>query len=205
MKTSTKWFVGGGVLVVIGMLLSWNHIFPAQPVILITNPNNLPGIATTTAPWAPEIAHLRERLHDIGLSALTQEGSAMHIHAHLDLFVNGARIIVPAGIGIDSVARFISPIHTHNASGIIHIESNVVRNFTLGQFFDVWGVRFTKDCIGGYCNIATSTLAVYANGIRVLSNSRALVLKEHEEIAVVFGTASSTQKISSTYAFPSGE
>jgi hypothetical protein len=49
-------------------------------------------------------------------------------------------------------AVVFSPIHTHDTSGIVHIESPTVRPFTLGQFFDVWGVRFTSDCIGGDCN-----------------------------------------------------
>ena len=28
--------------------------------------------------------------------------------------------------------------HTHDSTGIIHIESPLKRDFTLGQFFDVW-------------------------------------------------------------------
>ncbi len=33
-----------------------------------------------------------------------------------------------------------TPIHTHDHSGKIHIESDGTGTFTLGQFFAVWGV-----------------------------------------------------------------
>jgi len=204
MKTSTKWFLWGGVAIIIGLLLSWNRIFPPAPITLITNPNNLPGIAKTTAPWVPEIRFLPARLRDIGL-ARVQEGSAMHIHVHVDILNASTSITVPADIGINQIARSMAPIHTHDSSGIVHIESGVVRDFTLGQFFDVWGVRFTKDCLGGYCDTATSTLKVYTNGTLVKGDPRKLILKEHEEVAVVFDTASSTTKVPSTYSFPVGD
>lgn len=204
MKISTKLFASGGILIILGVLLSWNSIFPTPQVTTVTNPDDLPGITTTTAPWFPEMRFLPARLRDIGL-AQVKEGSAMHIHVHVDILNASTSITVPANIGINQIARSMAPIHTHDASGIVHIESSVVRDFTLGQFFDVWGVRFTKNCLGGYCNTATSTLTVYANGTRVSGNPRTLVLKEHDEVAVVFDTASSTTKVPSTYSFPVGD
>jgi hypothetical protein len=188
----------------VGLLLSWSRIFPATPTALITDPNNLPGIATTTAPWNPEIANLRARLKDLGLPALAAEGSALHIHQHIDLNIDGNAVSVPAGIGINEAGGFISPIHTHDTSGLIHVESNVVRDFTLGQFFDIWGVRFAVDCIGDYCADATHTLKVYADGTLVPGDPRSLVLAAHQEIMVVYESVSSTPAITSSYTFASG-
>ncbi|HQU07712.1 MAG TPA: hypothetical protein PK539_01480 [Candidatus Paceibacterota bacterium] len=196
----------GAFIIVVGILVSWNRIFPpTQPVPLITNPNDLPGIQTTTAPWSPEITHLRARLNDIGFPALAQEGLAFHIHQHIDISINGNTVTVPAGIGINQIGGFISPVHTHDTSGIIHVESNVTRDYTLGEFFDVWGVRFTASCIGGYCANATNTLRVYSNGAPVTGDPRSLVLTSHQEIMVVYGSASSTPNIISSYAFPLGD
>lgn len=197
----------GGIIATVALLLSWNRLFPAQnPTVLITNPDNLPGIATGTAPWSPERAHLRARLASIGLPALSSEGSALHIHQHLDLVINGVAATIPAGIGIDEAEAFIAPIHTHDTSGIIHVESNTVRDFTLGQFFDIWGVRFTQDALGGYLASATSTLWVYANGSLVSGDPRSLVLTPHQEIVIVYGTKANMPKtIPSTYAFPAGD
>ncbi len=201
MKTTL--IVGVGIAV-LGLLLAWNRIFPSSPAVLVTDPNQLPGIVTTTGSWNPEIAHLRARLKDIGLPALAQEGSVLHIHQHLDLLINGSTVPIPAGIGIDEAGGFLSPIHTHDQSDIIHVESNVTRDFTLGEFFDIWGVRFTKDSIGGYTASATTTLAVYANGSLVTGDPRNLVLTEHQEIMIVYGAASSTPNVISSYSFAPG-
>lgn len=197
----------GGIALLIVLLLSWNRIFPAPvPVGLITDPNNLPGIQTGMIPWVPEIPQLRARLAAIGLPALGAEGSVLHIHQHIDLLINGTVVPIPADIGINNAAGFISPIHTHDTTGVIHIESNTARDFTLGQFFDIWGVRFTPDSIGGYKTSATSTLAVYANGSLVPGDPRSLVLTAHQEILVVYGTKQEMpQTIPSSYPFPSGE
>ena len=197
-----------GIAVLIALLLSWNRLFSIRqnaPVTLISNPNDLPGIETGPAPWYPELVHLRTRLADIGLPALGAEGTALHIHQHLDLRINGSPVAVPAGIGIDESAGFISPVHTHDTSGIIHVESNVARDFTLGEFFDIWGVRFTKDSIGGYTASATSTLAVYANGSLVTGDPRNLVLTEHQEIVIEYGTKKEMLKtVPASYTFPAG-
>jgi hypothetical protein len=32
----------------------------------------------------------------------------------------------------------MSPLHTHDSSGLIHVESNTFRNYTLGEFLDIW-------------------------------------------------------------------
>ena len=168
------------------------------------NAANLPGLQTGEAPWLAEIPNLLARLKAINLPALYEEGNALHIHQHLDIFVNGKPVTVPADIGINYIAKFISPLHTHDAAGIIHVESDEVRDFTLGQFFDVWGVRFTKDCIGGYCAKDSNKLRVFSNGKLVSGDPRNLVLTSHQEIAVVYGPEKSTVTIPSTYKFEQG-
>lgn len=200
-------FILGGLVILVVLLLSWNRFFGAgSGTAIITDPNNLPGIETGAAPWPAETVRLRERLAALGVPALGAEGSALHTHQHLDLVINGAPVAVPADIGVNEAAGFISPIHTHEANGVIHIESNIVRDFTLGQFFDVWGVRFTRDCIGGYCANATSTLKAYVNGSLVPGDPRALVLAARQEITVVYGTAQEAPAtIPSSYSFPLGD
>jgi len=120
------------------------------------DPATLPGILSGPAPWPANTDQLRARLSALGLPALSAEGTTLHIHQHLDLYVNGTKQVVPAQIGILTSPQVVfSPLHTHDTSGIIHVESTTVRSFTLGEFFDVWGVRFTPTCVGGYCNQAT--------------------------------------------------
>jgi hypothetical protein len=165
----------------------------------------LPGELRGPAPWTPNVGALRERLTALGLPALGQEGTALHIHQHLDVFVNGRRVPVPAGIGIDAAGGFISPLHTHDATGVVHVESPAVEPFTLGQLFGVWGVRFTRSCLGGYCAGGGKRLWVYVDGRLVRSDPRFVLLGEHEEIVVAFGTrAQLPRPVPATYAIPSG-
>jgi hypothetical protein len=144
---------------------------------------------------------LPDRLDPVGVHALSNEGQVLHIHQHLDLLIDGKPVIVPSGIGINQIARFISPLHTHDTNGVIHIESDQVRDFTLGQFFDVWGVRLTKDCIGGYCAKGSNKLRLFANGKLVSGDPRSLVLAEHQEIFVVYGPLAPEVAVPSTYQF----
>lgn len=192
----------GAFIVGIGVLLFWSRLVHAP--VLITDPNDLTGIQTNSAPWQPELTYLHRRLIEIGLPALAREGSALHIHQHIDLSINGQPVAIPSEIGINRIEGFISQIHTHDASGIIHVESNAVRTFNLGQFFDIWGVRFTASCIGAYCADTTRMLKVYVNGLLVSGDPRALALAAHQEIMVVYGSASDTPAIISKYAFAQG-
>jgi hypothetical protein len=134
------------------------------------------------------------------------EGQVLHIHQHVDIFIRGRSIDVPAQIGIVTApAVLFAPIHTHDATGIIHIESPVVRDFSLGEFFDVWGVRFTSTCIGSLCNSGNERLQVFANGQVVTFDPRRLKLTEHEEIVVTFGTPSQIPTpYPISYRFPNG-
>lgn len=171
----------------------------------ITNPDELPGIQKSEAPWDPEINNLRQRLSAIGLPALSAEGTVLHIHQHIDIFVNGKQIAIPADIGINSPAEFISPLHTHDPSGIIHVESPTVETFTLGQFFDIWGVKFTSECLGDYCSVEDRKLQVFINGQEKTGDFRSIALESHQEIVVTFGSSSELPNpIPTSYTFQAG-
>ena len=203
-RTSSRvlWSISIALLLVIVAVIAFTTRSAQKPAVTLSSPASLPGLMTSEAPWPANHTNLRARLTALGLPALTAEGSRLHTHEHLDLFVNGQTVPVPANIGNEE-PTFISPLHTHDTSGVIHIESPRVQTFTLGQFFDVWGLRFTKDALGGYTTNASSSLAVYVNGTRYTGDPRLIPLTEHEEIAVVYGTPPKT--IPSSYAFPAGE
>jgi hypothetical protein len=168
-------------------------------------PPSLPGELTGPAPWPRNVADLRARLDALGLPALAREGTALHIHQHLDLYVNDRRVIVPAAIGIDEVEGFISPLHTHDETGVIHVESPDVVTFTLGQFFAVWGVRLTPRCLGGYCTAGARRVRVYVDGRLLARDPRRLALEPHQEIVVAYGTkAQLARPMPSRHAFPAG-
>jgi hypothetical protein len=166
----------------------------------------LAGLQTGPAPWSANTAGLAERLRAIGVPPLNPvEGTAVHIHQHLDLVVDGRRVPVPALIGIDPAVGF-APLHVHDTSGVIHVESPTLRSYTLGQFFGVWGVRFTPSCLGGYCTGGGRQLRVYVDGRLDRSDPTRLVLEPHQEIVVAYGTAAQVPSpVPSSYRFPPGE
>jgi hypothetical protein len=69
-----------------------------------------------------------------------------HAHAHLTVVIRGELRPVPANIGISATS--ICWLHTHDSSGIIHIEAGDNRPFTLGDFFDLWRQQLSGAQIG---------------------------------------------------------
>jgi hypothetical protein len=166
----------------------------------------LPGLMNGKGPWGPNDGRaLKQRLKAIGLDALPREALALHIHQRMAMLVNGKFVALPAGIGIDANAKFITELHTHDNSGIIHVESPVHRPFTLGEFFDVWGLRFSSRCLGGYCTDGKKRIWVWTDGRRVRTDPRRMVLTDHLSIIVAYGTLQSIpMPIPKHFPFPKG-
>jgi hypothetical protein len=205
----TRFGIGGAVaavivaLIVVGVLVlggggakSDSAAIPATPATTATGRDSAP-------PWAVP-ADASAAVAAAGLPMLGAEGTALHIHAHLDVIVNGQPVTVPAEVGIDDGAQQISPLHTHDTTGVIHIESPTQAQFSLGQFFSEWQVSLSGDHIGGLTTDATHQLRAYVNGRPVDGDPAAIVLHAHDEIAVVYGTAAQQVNAPSSYAFPAG-
>ncbi len=96
----------------------------------------------------------------------TNKKIVMHIHPQLNVTLGGEPLLVPSGIGINTtlwndhsldqygmqpmkmtgkdmsmIMQGMSPLHTHDTSGVIHVESNEFRNYTLGKFLQNWGIE----------------------------------------------------------------
>ena len=67
---------------------------------------------------------------------------AYHSHAHLSITINGIDQLVPGQIGINGAC--LHPLHTHSTDGVMHVEPDQNRTFTLGDFFLVWGQPFNS-------------------------------------------------------------
>ena len=85
----------------------------------------------------------------------------------------------------------IAALHTHDDSGVMHIESKQPRTYTLGEFFTEWNVPLNARCAGGYCR-PHNAIRVYVDGKPYTGNPAKLVLKNLEEIAVVIGSPPAT-------------
>ena len=158
----------------------------------------LPGLNSNPYPWGNGSRTLFKRLLPLHLSALGQEGAAVHIHAHLDVYVAGQKVKVPALVSIDVLNQFITELHTHDTSGVLHIESPTKRPYTLGQFFGEWGVKLTRNQVGPY----RSPVAWWVNGKEQSGDPAALVLRSHQEIAIAVGVT--PLHVPKSYRFPPG-
>ena len=131
-----------------------------------------------------------------GLEPERSEQLKYHVHAHLDVFKDGRRVLVPGGIGIDitdpQVHEFpgpayggirepcakpcISPLHTHDPDGVLHTESPTPTPNTFGQFLIEWDVKLPRDA------------RVYVDGEEYTKNVKEIELSDRREIAVVIGS-----------------
>jgi hypothetical protein len=199
-------YAAGGALValviagaVLGVVLTRGGSGGKSSSTTATNYNALPGIRKTKAPWPPEYRYLADRLAPLDLTTLAgHNGLVLHMHSHMDIFVNGKKVKVPALVGINPGAGYLTELHTHDNTGVIHIEAQKARDFTLGQFFSEWAVFLNANQIGGY-----KGMKWYLDGKLQTGNPQKLVFKPHQEIAFVVGKPPA--KIPSSYAFPAGE
>jgi hypothetical protein len=74
---------------------------------------------------------------------------------------------------------------------MIHIEAPRDQRFTLGMLFTEWGVRLTRNCVGGYCHPATR-ISAYIDGHRTSQPLPDIVLAKGKEIALVIGAPPSS-------------
>jgi hypothetical protein len=86
-----------------------------------------------------------------------------HVHAYLGIVYHGKQVAIPPAIGLIhpgpkengyiTTAGCFYFIHTHDASGIVHVEDK--KNFAptatvhpFGDVLDIWGVKLTSDTLG---------------------------------------------------------
>jgi hypothetical protein len=132
-----------------------------------------------------------------GISAAAAEQLAFHIHAHLTVFLAGVPRQIPYGVGIAPPLE-VEPtpqgsfalggaaffwLHTHAADGIIHIESPIVRTYTLGNFFDIWNEPLGPERVGP----AAGRVTAFFDGRRYLGNPRNIPLLAHAQIQLDVG------------------
>ena len=187
---------------------------PAKPATYTKPPATLPAspvpLTTAAPPWGPPALTRPDQTAQYTQAAglpCAEEMLQVHYHAHLDINVNGQAVVVPQYVGFvvqGNAVVGLAPLHTHDNTGIIHIENSVPADFVLGQFFIEWGVKFTPTCLGPYCAGKGKELAVFVDGRRYSGDPTKLVLTKHQEIAIEYGATGKLPTAPSSYAFPNG-
>jgi hypothetical protein len=155
-----------------------------------------PGLQAGQPPWPAEYKHVAQRLKQLGLPPGGKE--TFHIHAMLHIYVNGLLVPLAADIGLDPAKGVESSLHTHDRTGVIHMEASHPFNFTLGDFFAVWGVKFGPGQLGGLTGYGGEKLHFYLNG-HPLGNPAAHVLHNNDSVVIGYGADNSFPHAPSTF------
>jgi hypothetical protein len=138
-----------------------------------------------------------------GIQCQTNEQTVVHVHTHLTVFVNGQARVIPYGVGIPGAqpeqtasGPYVAGgscfywLHTHANDGIIHIESpSTTQTFTLGQFFDEWGIPLSSTQVGSATGKVTVFFTSPGHQTKLYTGDpRELPLGDHYEIQLVVGT-----------------
>jgi len=151
--------------------------------------------------WPVNYTNLAGAMSALGLTPTQEAASVNHYHVHIQLEVDGHEVPVPAQIGLDSATGTFSEVHTHDDTGVIHIESGDTSfRATLADVFDMWGVYLSSKCIGGYCG----GVKMWVNG-KPSTAFGDLTLQSHMAITLLEGTPPKSFKPAKSYDFPAGE
>jgi hypothetical protein len=169
-------------------------------------PAGKPGPETVPITTGPKLATLLNAATGQtvdGVQCQAGEQTVVHVHTHLTIFVNGQSRVIPYGVGIpgfQAVSTGQGPfvetgscfywLHVHADDGIVHIESpSSSMSFTLGQFFQEWGVPLSTTQVGP----ATGKVTVFFTspgkkpGLYT-GNPNDLPLGDHYQIQLDVGT-----------------
>lgn len=122
-----------------------------------------------------------------GIECHSMEVTNYHVHAHLDVFVDGKAQEVPSQIGILQSPHCFYWLHTHDTTGTIHVEAPQQKNFTLGQFMDIW----SKTHAGAktfFDSVAGKPLKAYDNGTAFQGDYKNIQLESRKQIVLAYGT-----------------
>ena len=121
------------------------------------------------------------------ISCQSTEQGGTHIHAHVTMYVNGTKTPIPANVGIAPDSSCLYWLHTHDDSGVIHIEAPEGVSATFGNFLDIWGQRFLQ--VGYPSQLSDATgWQVYVNGKPFRGNFHTIPLQSHTLITLAYNS-----------------
>lgn len=135
-----------------------------------------------------------------------------HIHVYLGIVYKGRQVAVPDAIGLNgpgpeqngyiSTAKCFYYIHTHDASGMIHVESPnslppSATVYTLQNVLDVWGMKYSHTSFGPFkgevhvfvgnpSSLGETTVSHYTK-VKQAGKLGTISIKSHEVIWIEIG------------------
>jgi hypothetical protein len=110
-----------------------------------------------------------------------------HAHGMVSIYRDGVRLGIPEHIGLNGCAY---ELHTHdNYSGVVHIETDVPKQFYLGQFFALWGQKLSRDGTAGLPGPIRFYIIENGKLTAFTGDPAAIALGSHREVLVITGKA----------------
>jgi hypothetical protein len=95
------------------------------------------------------------------------EHLVFHNHTKLVVKIQNKTQNIPGGLGIIP-NNCIFWLHTHDGSGIIHIESPLKQTYTLGQFLNVWKTFDNSSFINNLSAVSSNNaINIFSNGVAI--------------------------------------
>lgn len=114
---------------------------------------------------------------------------AVHKHALISIYKDGKRLGFPDGIGrVHAGCYHAYELHVHDVTGIIHMETNVPKNFKLGQWFSLWQQPLTRDAVAGLVGPVRYYIIENGTITRYDAVPYDIALLPHREVLIVTGT-----------------
>lgn len=129
------------------------------------------------------VNYVKKTNREIALLCTTDMATKFHIHPNLTIMINGRQQEIPANIGIQPTC--MNSLHTHDATGKIHVESPEKRDFTLADFFAVWNKSFNKNQILEYEADDYHRIRETVNGTEV-EDFENTVLRDNDQIVIYY-------------------
>jgi hypothetical protein len=120
-----------------------------------------------------------------GVKCQSKERLDYHVHAHMSILVEGEQLPVPANIGVLENCLFW--LHTHTDDGLLHIEAPEEQDFTLGQFFAVWGQPLSSTQLLDDTVEEGQEMQVTVDGETVSGDPADIILGDQQTIVIQLG------------------
>ena len=151
----------------------------APATAIPTNAATVPPTANTTPKASPTPTK--------GAPVLCEktEQFVFHIHVLLKIFNQNKPVTVPAQIGIRPDCFYW--LHTHDESGVLHVESPTQRVYTLGDFFGVWGQPLDANTLMNLHAGGGETVRAWVNGVAWTGNPADIPLRDLDQVVLAYG------------------
>ncbi len=139
-----------------------------------------------------------------GIECFPTMHEEFHVHAHLSIILNGqdhdltqddpAVLAIPSDVGIvensDGTRQCIYSLHTHDNSGMLHVEAPAPGTFTLGQYFDIWGQPLSDTNVAGLVGMPIVVYLTESDGTTTIvpDHWRDIELTSHRLITIQVGS-----------------